>query len=36
VHAALQVAAGGRYRCIVTVLNDTGERYNSTGMWHRP
>jgi len=33
VHAALQVAAEGRYRTIVTVLNDTGERYGSTGMW---
>jgi len=35
VHGALQLAATGRYRTIVTVLNDTGERYNSTGMWTR-
>ncbi|MDN0083577.1 PLP-dependent cysteine synthase family protein [Crenobacter sp. SG2305] len=33
VHAALRVAASGHYRCIVTFLNDTGERYVSTGMW---
>jgi cysteine synthase B len=33
VHVALQVAATGRYRSIVTVLSDTGERYVSTGMW---
>jgi cysteine synthase B len=33
VHAALEVAAGGRFRNIVTVLSDTGERYGSTGMW---
>lgn len=33
VHAALEIAAGGRYRTIVTVLSDTGERYASTGMW---
>lgn len=36
VHAALQVAEGGRYKTIVTVLSDTGERYGSTGMWERP
>lgn len=35
VYGALKVAAGGRYRTIVTVLSDTGERYNSTGMWAR-
>ncbi len=35
VHAALQVAASGRYRHIVTLLCDTGERYGSTGMWAR-
>jgi cysteine synthase B len=33
VHGALQVAATGRHRSIVTVLSDTGERYASTGMW---
>jgi cysteine synthase B len=33
VHAALKVAACGRYRTIVSVLSDTGERYVSTGMW---
>lgn len=35
VHGALKVAASGRYRTVVTVLSDTGERYNSTGMWTR-
>lgn len=35
VHAALQVAGEGRFKTIVTVLNDTGERYLSTGMWAR-
>ena len=33
VHAALKLAASGKYRTIVTVLSDTGERYVSTGMW---
>ncbi|RJG06653.1 cysteine synthase family protein [Noviherbaspirillum cavernae] len=35
VHAALKLAASsrGRYRTIVTVLSDTGERYVSTDMW---
>lgn len=33
VHAALQVAADGPWRTIVTVLSDSGERYSSTGMW---
>lgn len=33
VHAALEVAAGGRFRNIVTILSDSGERYGSTGMW---
>jgi len=33
VHLALRVAAEGVHRAIVTVLNDTGERYVSTGMW---
>lgn len=36
VHAALQVAADGGYRRIVTVLSDTGERYISTGLWASP
>lgn len=35
VYGALKLAATGRYRNIVTVLPDTGERYTSTGMWHR-
>jgi len=34
VHAALEVAASGRFHTLVTVLSDTGERYASTGMWH--
>ncbi len=34
VYGALQIAATGKYRAIVTLLNDTGERYGSTGMWH--
>lgn len=33
VHAALELAATGQYRTIVTLLCDTGERYGSTGMW---
>lgn len=33
VHVALRLAATGRYRSIVTLLSDTGERYVSTGMW---
>jgi cysteine synthase B len=33
VHAALEVAASGRFHTLVTVLSDTGERYASTGMW---
>lgn len=36
VHGALKLAAGGKYHTIVTILSDTGERYNSTGMWHTP
>lgn len=35
VHAALALAASGRFRIVVTLLNDTGERYVSTGMWTR-
>lgn len=35
VHAATEVAATGRYRTIVTLLCDTGERYSSTGLWRR-
>jgi cysteine synthase B len=31
--AALELARGGEYATVVTVLNDTGERYGSTGMW---
>lgn len=33
VHAALELAARGAARHIVTVLPDTGERYLSTGLW---
>jgi len=33
VHAAMEIASGGRFRAIVTILSDTGERYASTGMW---
>ena len=33
VHAALKVAATGRYATIATVLSDGGERYASTGLW---
>ncbi|MSP74285.1 MAG: cysteine synthase family protein [Myxococcales bacterium] len=35
VYLALKVAATGRYQRLVTILNDTGERYVSTGMWGR-
>ena len=35
VHAAVELARTGDYRTVVTVLNDTGERYGSTGMWER-
>ncbi len=35
VHAALKVAATGRYPVVVTILSDGGERYASTGMWGR-
>jgi S-sulfo-L-cysteine synthase (O-acetyl-L-serine-dependent) len=35
VHGALRLAASGRFRNIVTVLSDTGERYTSTAMWRR-
>ncbi|MEE8512003.1 MAG: PLP-dependent cysteine synthase family protein [Acidiferrobacterales bacterium] len=35
VHAALELAATGQYRTIVTLLCDIGERYGSTGMWRR-
>jgi len=35
VQGALRLAASGRFRTIVTVLSDTGERYTSTGMWRR-
>ncbi|PZP60930.1 MAG: cysteine synthase [Azospira oryzae] len=36
VYGALQLATTGRFRTLVTILNDTGERYVSTGMWKRP
>jgi Cysteine synthase len=35
VYGALELASTGRFRTIVTLLSDTGERYGSTGMWHR-
>lgn len=35
VYGALKLAAQGQYANIVTILPDTGERYTSTGMWHR-
>jgi len=35
VYGALKLAATGKYMNILTVLPDTGERYTSTGMWHR-
>jgi cysteine synthase B len=33
VHVATQQAQSGRYPVVVTILNDTGERYVSTEMW---
>lgn len=36
VHGALKLVASGKYRSIVTILSDTGERYVSTGMWDKP
>jgi cysteine synthase B len=33
VHAAFELARGGRYPTVVTLLNDSGERYGSTRMW---
>jgi cysteine synthase B len=36
VHAALEVAAGGRFKTVVTLLNDAGERYGSTPLWELP
>jgi cysteine synthase B len=33
VHAALRIAREGRYRRVVTLVCDTGERYFSTSMW---
>lgn len=33
VTAACQLAKTGSYKIIVTLLNDTGERYGSTGLW---
>lgn len=35
VWGALNLASTGRFRTLVTVLSDTGERYVSTGMWKR-
>ena len=35
VHAAIALARRGDFRVVVTTLNDTGERYGSTGMWQR-
>lgn len=36
VHVALRLAAGGSWPTLVTVLNDTGDRYVSAGLWTRP
>lgn len=33
VAAAIELAGRGLHRTVVTVLSDTGERYQSTGMW---
>ena len=35
VHAAVLLARSGRFRTVVTTLNDGGERYGSTEMWGR-
>ena len=35
VHAAIGLARSGTYRTVVTTLNDSGERYGSTGMWQQ-
>ena len=35
VHAAIALARRGEFRTVVTTLNDTGERYGSTGMWQQ-
>ncbi len=35
VHAAIGLARRGTLRSVVTMLNDTGERYGSTEMWER-
>lgn len=36
VHGALEVAQSGRFKTVVTILSDTGERYGSTGLWEVP
>ncbi|MCH7824169.1 MAG: PLP-dependent cysteine synthase family protein [Acidobacteria bacterium] len=36
VHAAMQLARNTGVKTIVTILNDTGERYASTGLWDPP
>lgn len=36
VHVALRLAATASCQTLVTLLNDTGERYISTGMWDVP
>jgi len=30
---ALELASRRGTKCVVTILNDTGERYGSTGLW---
>jgi len=30
---AIEIASRPDVRCVVTILNDTGERYGSTGLW---
>ena len=34
-HVAKIIAARRKYRSVVTILSDSGERYGSTGMWQR-
>jgi cysteine synthase B len=33
IHVALKLAASGKYRTMVTLLSDAGERYGSTDLW---
>ncbi len=36
VRAAIDLARSGGFETVVTILNDTGERYGSTGLWSDP